>query len=196
MADARPASELILIRHAPAQTGGRLCGRRDVPALIEPGRALDRLRARLANVEQRVSSPARRCLQTAAALWPTAGAPETDVRLWEQDFGEWENIAASALPDLGTLSLPELAAHRPPGGESFDDLCARVAPALDDLSHRTADGPVAVIAHAGTVRAALARAMRAHGAALAFEIPTLSETRLRCLGGGSFSVICVNCSHP
>ena len=43
-----------------------------------------------------------------------------------------------------------LAAHCPPGGESFLDMAARVTPALLDLP----EGRTLIVAHAGTVRAA------------------------------------------
>ena len=53
-------------------------------------------------------------------------------------------------------------------------------------------GPVAVVAHAGVVRAALALALEDVPGALAFEVDHLSMTRLRCLADGAFSVISVN----
>jgi alpha-ribazole phosphatase len=177
-------AELVMIRHAPAATGGRLCGRTDVPLEAGGLTAAAGLGAALAVVERRVSSPALRCRQTAAALWPDATV-ETDPCLWEQDFGAWEGLEFSALPDLGTLAAAELARHRPPGGESFEDVCARVGPALVALVK--GEGAVAVVAHAGTVRAALALAL-GPAAALGFEVAPLSVTRLRPVPGG-FAVI-------
>ena len=112
-----------------------------------------------------------------------------DDRLWEQDFGAWEGRRFEDLPDIGALSAAALAAHRPPGGESFDDLCARVAPVLAEVG--TA-GRVAVVAHAGVVRASLALALGATAPALAFEVAPLSLTRLRRLGGGDWAVCATN----
>ncbi len=186
------ANELIVIRHAPADTQGRLCGRRDVPALVPDAAALASLAEALRDVAQIVASPALRCRQTAQVLWPRR-APELEARLWEQDFGAQEGMAHADLPDLGALSLTELARHVPPEGESFADMVARAQPALRGLARqaRTA-GPVAVVAHAGTARAALALALGDVSAALAFEIAPLSLTRLRCLPEGAFSVVQVN----
>lgn len=183
--------EMMLIRHAPSDHGGRLCGRTDVPAMISAD-ALQPLRAILAGVSLRVVSPARRCRQTAEALWPKARDLVQDSRLWEQDFGAQDGQPLCDLPDLGQLSPEELAAHRYPGGESFEEMVQRVTPALDHWAEcaRKA-GPVAIIAHAGTVRAALAHAMGTTGAALCFEIAPLSLTRIRCLKDG-LSVICTN----
>jgi alpha-ribazole phosphatase len=184
-------SELVLIRHAPAETGGRLCGRRDVPARLDDAAALGRLAAALAGVRQIVTSPALRCRQTAGALFPGAETAE-DPRLWEQDFGAEDGMAYADLPDLGPLTREALAERRPPGGESFAEMAARTTPALAALAAQAAHGgPVAVVAHAGTVRAGLALALGAMPAALAFEIAPLSVTRLRCLDG-AFSVVCVN----
>lgn len=186
------AARLIVIRHAPALHGGRMAGRRDVPADLSDAVALDWARAALARagVERAISSPAQRCVATAAALgW----AAPSDARLWEQDFGAWEGVAFADLPDLGPLEAPALAAHRPPGGESFADLCGRVAPALNGIA--AGGGCVAVFAHAGVVRAALALALGAVPPALAFEVAPLSLTELRALPGGGWSIARVNHHH-
>jgi alpha-ribazole phosphatase len=180
--------ELVMIRHAPAATEGRLCGRSDVPAEAEGLAAAARLGA-VSGVLRRISSPALRCRETAAAMWP-GEAVETDPRLWEQDFGAWEGLPYEDLPDLGTLPAEQLARRRPPGGESFADLCRRVGPALTDLAG--GGGTIAVVVHAGTVRAALALALGDPASALAFEVAPLSMTRLRSTPGG-FAVICANC---
>jgi len=184
-------SELIMIRHAPAETGGRLAGRRDVPARFDDNAALARLGAALSSVQSVVTSPALRCRQTAEALFPGRATTE-DARLWEQDFGAHEGLLPADLPDLGSLDRSKLAELAPPGGESFAAMVARVSPALTDLAESAiAEGPVAVVAHAGTVRAGLAMALGRVPAALAFEVEPLSVTRLRCLPG-VFSIVCVN----
>lgn len=185
------SNELILIRHAPALTGGRLCGRTDVPARFEDADAVARLAEALADLRQVVTSPALRCRQTASALFPQITPPQ-DARLWEQDFGAEDGMALTDLPDLGPLSSEALATHRPPEGESFADMVARVTPALQELGAKAiADGPLAVVAHAGTVRAGLALAMGTTPAALTFEVVPLSVTRLRCFNG-AWSIVCVN----
>ena len=58
---ASAATELILIRHAPALTGGRLCGRTDVDADLGDGTGARALARALGAVERVVASPARRC---------------------------------------------------------------------------------------------------------------------------------------
>ncbi|MEO5621429.1 MAG: histidine phosphatase family protein [Cypionkella sp.] len=183
------ATELILIRHAPALSEGRMAGRRDVDADCSDALAFARLRARLDPKCRRLISPARRCRQTAATLWPDDAAPPEDPRLWEQDFGTWEDQPYAGLPDLGPLSLADLAAHRPPQGESFNDLTARVAPVFDALL--TQPGTSIILAHAGVIRAALGLALGQSHLGLAFQIAPLSLTRL-IYAGTTWSIACVN----
>jgi alpha-ribazole phosphatase len=179
-------AELILIRHGATDAPGRLHGRSDpgLARLPEPsGFAVAAVRA----------SPARRARETASRLWPGVDVRE-DARLWEQDFGAWDGRPFADLPDLGALARNAMAAHAPEGGESFRAMAERVRPALIEAADeaRMLGGVVAVVAHAGTVRAGLALAMGDVPGALAFEVAHLSATRLRCLPGGAFAVVSVN----
>lgn len=173
---------LTIVRHAPPLTDGRLAGRRDVSADIGDSQMIARVRARLRRDAQIIASPAQRCLQTAAALGLTPS--QTDRDLWEQDYGAWEGLRYADLPDLGALPMSELARHRPDGGESFQDMAARVQPILQGL-----DRDSVIVAHAGTARAALA--MVVGTAALSFAIAPLSLTILR-RAGTDWSVEAVN----
>jgi alpha-ribazole phosphatase len=181
-------TELLLIRHAPAITDGRLSGRRDVAADCTNLAALAGLRAAVGGFDHLLISPALRCRETVAALWPDA-APITDARLWEQDFGAWEGVAFADLPDLGPLSTADLAAHCPPQGESFAALCDRLRPALIDAAGLR--DRVVIVAHAGPIRAALAQATGSVAVGLAFQIAPLSLTRFM-VTDGRWSVASVN----
>lgn len=180
-------SELILVRHAEADHMGRLCGRTDVPAILPAAGVLRPLGSWLAGCTP-VASPALRCRQTVQALFPRRQA-RLDPALWEQDFGLLEGRPLQDLPDLGALDRDALARHASPDGESFADLVTRTVPAL--RRHAALPGPVAIVAHAGTVRAALGLALGDVAQGLAFEIAPLSITRLRRLDSG-FSIISVN----
>ena len=126
------------------------------------------------------------------ALWQGQQSAQLDSRLWEQDFGEWEGLSYEAVPDVGTMRPEELAKHRPPGGESFEDVYARVQPALLDAASEWSDARVAIVAHAGVVRAAIALALGSCAGALSFEVRTLSLTHIRVLTGGTYSIGCAN----
>ena len=163
-----------------------MAGRRDVDADCGDLAAFAGLRGRLGAVDHLVTSPAQRCVQTAAVLLPQMPS-RRDPRLWEQDFGQWEGMPHTDLPDLGPLSTAEIAAHRPPMGESFDDLCARALPALQ--GHQ---GRVAIVAHAGVIRAALGWALGRQDAGLAFQIAPLSLTKIILLADGQCAIAFVN----
>ncbi len=175
---------LILVRHAPIRFAGPpvLAGRSDLPADLSDAAGLARLATALPKAAV-LTSPARRARQTAAALGLHG---PTDAALWEQDFGAWEGRALADLPDLGPLDAATLAAHRPPGGESFTDLCARVWPLIDALERDTV-----IVAHAGVIRAALARALGAPAAGLAFRIDAPSVTEL-ARAGSDWAICRVN----
>ena len=178
-------AELILIRHGETDSPDTLNGRTDVGLAARPGPvALD--------VGAVWVSPASRARETAAGLFPGRGVTE-DERLWEQDFGVWDGVAYADLPDFGELSLADLAILKSENGESFSEMVGRVRPALEAAAALALqqERRVAIVAHAGTVRSALAVAMRAEAAALAFQVPYLGATRLRCHPGG-FAVTAVN----
>ena len=184
-------TQLSLIRHAPALTDGRMAGLRDVDADCSDAAAFCRLRVGIGAFDHLVISPARRCVQTAAALWPDRDAAHSDRALWEQNFGDWEGQPYGNLPDLGPLSASDLAAHRPPNGESFADICARITPAL--ITAAGLGGHVVVLAHAGCARAAIAHATGSIPAALSFQIAPLSVTRFEMMApAAEWSIGCVN----
>lgn len=186
------AAELLLVRHAPSRPAGHLYGRTDVSADTGDDGILTALRSKLGDVDACWSSPAKRCRETAAALFGNKFPVRLDDQLWEQDFGEWDGLPYAEVPDVGDLSPEDLAAHRPPGGESFDDLCVRVLPALKCIAGEREESKLAVVTHAGVVRAAIAMAIGSSAAALAFEVHTLSLTHIRVLHGDACSISFTN----
>ena len=176
-------TKIWLMCHAPLPAQSGLAGRRDISILpIDPA-PLPALRRRIAQIGPDAvwSSPARRCRETCDALGLT---PEIKPPLWEQDFGHWEDLPPSEIPDLGPLSVEDLARHRPPKGESFADMAARVQPCLE-----RAEGNLLILCHAGTVRAALSLVVGP--AALSFAVAPLSLTLLDG-GPGCWSIGRVN----
>lgn len=183
--------QLCLIRHAPTVATGRLCGRSDVDAVIDDTVAAP-LRRAMTGLRAPISSPAKRCLQTSGALFEET--PMLDARLWEQDFGDHDGLLYADLPDLGVLDGDDLANYCPPNGESFADVVTRITPALTDHA-RTAheqSRPIALIVHAGVIRAALAHLLGHAATGLRFEVPNWGLTRLRAGSDGLVSIISVN----
>ncbi len=181
------ATQLYLIRHAPVIADGLVYGRRDLPADCGNAARFASLRASLPDMDLVLSSPAKRCLQTAQMVWPKV-KPRVEDALWEQSFGDWEGIPFADIPDHGQLDGAELAAFTPPNGESFDDVCARTAAIMGTLPA----GRVAVVAHAGVIRAALSQALGGVPSALRFEIANLSLTSILILPERQYVVREVN----
>ncbi|MEM9708409.1 MAG: histidine phosphatase family protein [Pseudomonadota bacterium] len=179
--------ELFLIRHAPVAEPGRLYGRTDVDAELDPD-AIAPLAARLQDVAVILTSPAQRCRQTAEALWPERIGIAADDRLWEQDFGAHDGMAYADLPDLGPLSKQELADYAPPEGESFRDVIARVTPAIEAACQVAVGQKMALVVHAGVIRAVLGLTLGHGPAALAFDIAPLSLSRFRFTRSGPSAI--------
>lgn len=182
-------TQFWLVRHAPV---AGLCGvihDIDVPADVGDTAALSRLRSLLPDTHVAVSSPARRARDTAAALGLVA---DTDSAFGEQDFGRWTGRTHEDIRRDSETAYDDFwrapATNRPPDGESFDAQIARVRGGIAALS----PGDVIVVAHAGTIRAALAVALDiSPDKALSFVIDPLSLTRLDRLDNG-WRVVAVN----
>lgn len=139
-----------------------------------------------------VTSPLRRARETAAALFPEH-VPEVVRALAEQDFGDWDGRAYADASMPPGLDAAGIAGFRPPGGESFADLLARVRPAIEELAKTHANQSLAVVAHGGAIRAALAMAMHADASsAIAFDIAPLSLTSIALFAGGDARIDYVN----
>ncbi|MEO9821882.1 MAG: histidine phosphatase family protein [Paracoccaceae bacterium] len=186
-------AQLVLIRHAPIVDSGVLCGQTDVSARIDPV-AIAPIADAVAAIQTVITSPALRCRQTAKALWPDRSDAPQDARLWEQNFGQHEGLPYTSLPDLGPMTNAQLAEYAAPDGESFDDLCVRTRPALNDWAQKAYDlqSAVALVVHAGVIRSALGSVLDHPSQGLSFEIDPLSITRLRVGEGGVFSIISTN----
>jgi broad specificity phosphatase PhoE len=106
-----------------------------------------------------VSSPLRRARETMqltrTALDLDPGAYDVDDRLMEISYGEWEG---STLPEIQARD-PHVLARReenkwgfkPPGGECYRDVAARVS-----AWYATVTSDTVVVAHGGVARALMA----------------------------------------
>ena len=143
---------LILVRHSTtaASVAGRNLGRNEDPPLAPDGvaravRLADTLTSELAELPhdelRMLSSPARRCRQTAmpiaAALGMQGRDVELDERLMEIDYGAWDGLTAEECrardPELRAAWEADPYATRCPGGESGADVALRAFAILEPL---------------------------------------------------------------
>ena len=182
-------TNLWLIRHAPVDGPRGVIHGPDAPADLGEAAAFAALKARLPQHALAVCSPARRTFETAVAL---GLEPVRDAAFGEQDFGDWtgrrhDDLAAQP-GEAYQAFWKSPAANRAPGGESFADQIDRAKAGLASLPA----GNVILVAHSGTIRAALAIALDlAPDAALRFVIDPLSLTRIDRVGAG-WRVVAVN----
>jgi alpha-ribazole phosphatase/probable phosphoglycerate mutase len=152
---------LVLVRHAEpvAEARGRCYGTLDLE-LSGAGHAQARaLAARLDAPDAIVSSPRLRAVQTAQPLAELRGLPiEIDERLRELDFGDFEGRTYDEIersePERFRAWMTSPTTVQFPNGESYADLRARAAAALDDIRSRHAHA--LVVTHGGVIRAGLA----------------------------------------
>jgi probable phosphoglycerate mutase len=102
-----------------------------------------------------VTSPLKRCVQTAALL----GAPDAprEPRLIEMDWGDWEGQTIASLRERLGDEMRENEARgldfRPPNGESPREVLLRVRTWLREVAT-----PTLAVTHRGVIRAVLAQA--------------------------------------
>ena len=194
-----------LIRHALVEENARaiLYGVMDVPlcetTLLEQAPMYRALAQRLPRPAVWAVTPLSRTRRTAEAIF-RAGYPPVEPQiepgLIEQSLGEWQGLPHADLP--ARLALPKhafwpLAGDEvPPGGESMEAVIARTGAALERLANTNRDRDVVIVSHGGTIRAAVAHALRIEADnALHLSIQNLSLTRLERTPEG-WRVVCVN----
>jgi broad specificity phosphatase PhoE len=147
---------LALLRHGETawSAAGRIQGRTDIP--LSTGTKL--VFPEVCRGMRVVTSPLRRCVETAALL----GAPDAprEPRIIEMDWGEWQGESFTALRErLGEeMRMNEARGldFRPPGGESPRLVLARLKPWLNEVAQ--AGEPTLAVTHRGVIRALFADA--------------------------------------
>jgi len=179
------------IRHAPVPNPeGRCYGQGDKDCDVSDRESFQGLSSMLPVGAVLVTSDLLRTKQTAAAI-AAAGlelpAPIEEPSLREQSFGDWQGMKyADIWASRGGRHPYWLAPayERPPEGESFADLLARLAPTVHRLTREHAGRDIVSVGHGGTVRAALSIALGMHPeSALTFTVENLSLTRIDHVAG-------------
>ena len=184
--------KILLVRHAPIDPPGYLYGSTDADVQKVSSDVSKSIYSRLANCQAIFSSPALRCIKTYQAVFLKKSVPVKIKEFWEQDFGDWEGLTYSSIPDQGELSGKDLVEFTPPNGESFLELCHRTQPPLLKIISERKIGEIAIFTHAGVIRSFLALALGSKEVALKFSIDNLSITGIQALSDGQFSISFVN----
>jgi ribonuclease H / adenosylcobalamin/alpha-ribazole phosphatase len=164
------ATRLLLLRHGETELSAqrRYSGRGN-PVLTELGRqqagAAARYLGRRGGIAAVVTSPLRRCYDTASAAAKVLGSDVTvDDDLMETDFGAWEGLtfaeAAERDPELHQCWLRDTSTA-PPGGESFDHVHQRVRRARDRIVAEHGGTTVLVVSHVTPIKTLLRQALDA-----------------------------------
>jgi alpha-ribazole phosphatase len=158
---------LTLMRHpAINATGERCIGQTDVELSPEGQTALPSLaeEARRLQPDRILCSDLRRCRLLGEAIGTRLGLRVEQDPIWrEVSFGRWENRTWSDIEaeEPGALSewISDFENVAPPGGESFQQLQARVISAictrLTNALELLPKGHAVVVTHAGVIRAAI-----------------------------------------
>ncbi len=188
------------VRHAPVPDTVNIYGQNDVDSDVSDRHVFEALARELPRGAAWFTSNLRRTHQTAEAIIgamtdrdPASAMRHPVNEFAEQHLGEWQGLnRAEFFAARAHLSHPFWfgpASERAPGGESFDDLYARVTPVIERLSAAHLGRDIVAVTHGGTIKAAIARALNlSTDAALAFAIDNCSITRLDQLGTGENSL--------
>jgi broad specificity phosphatase PhoE len=159
---------VYLVRHGSVQGAEtrRFIGHLDVPLSPLGERQVAALGRRLRRVrlDAVYSSDLIRARRTAEILAAPHGLPVSPLgALREFAMGRWEGLTGEQIRDRDAAAfaawMADVAGYRFPEGEDLPQLAARAWPALQAIVAAHAGGAVAVVAHGGTNRVLLCRAL-------------------------------------
>ncbi|RAS59013.1 putative phosphoglycerate mutase [Lentzea atacamensis] len=161
-------TRLILLRHGQTRLSveRRYSGRGDHPltelGLEQAAKAAERL-SKVDGIAAIISSPLQRAVQTAQALGQRTGVEVvTHQGLIETDFGTWEGLtfaeAAQQDPEIHRRWLGDTSVQ-PPGGESFDEVNARVRKARSEIIAKFGGKTLVLVSHVTPIKTLLRQAL-------------------------------------
>ena len=173
-------SRVFWVRHGPTHARS-MVGWSDIPADLSDAARIARLSAHLPDDALVISSDLVRASATADAIAGTRTRLPHDSDLREIHFGAWELQAFDAIPDQDHLRAfwDQPGDIRPPGGESWNEITARVNRAITRLLDAHPGRDIIAVAHFGAI---LTQVQQALGVtpfeAFAHKIDNLSVTEL------------------
>lgn len=154
-------SRFFWIRHGPTHAK-TMVGWSDLPADLSDIAALDRLNAVLPSDALVISSDLSRAVTTADAVTGGRFRLPHDPDLREMHFGAWELQRFDQIEDQAHIRAfwDTPGDIRPPGGESWHEVVARVDRAVARLMAAHPGRDIVAVAHFGVILTQLQQALR------------------------------------
>jgi alpha-ribazole phosphatase/probable phosphoglycerate mutase len=196
---------VYLVRHGSvigAETR-RFIGHLDVALSALGERQVRALAGRLADIKlDAVYSSdllrARRSAEILAAPHAIAAVPRPELR--EFAMGRWEGLTGDEIKSLDadgyTTWMSDLAGYQFPEGENLEQLSARAWPAFEAMVDAHRGGTLAVVAHGGTNRVLLCRALGIAPHRILALGQDYAALSLLAWSGGRFALLLLNHQEP
>lgn len=186
-------SRIFWVRHGPTHAKA-MVGWSDLPADLTDTARLSRLSEHLPANAPVISSDLTRAVQTADAIAGPRERLNADPDLREIHFGAWEMQAFDQIQNQALLRAfwEQPGDVRPPGGESWHEVAARVDRAVARLLQAHPGRDLIVVAHMGAI---LTQVQQALGLPVyetfSQRIENLSVTELH-RRGGEWQAVAIN----
>lgn len=160
-------ARIILVRHGETiwNVARRFQGQSDID-LNEKGRWQAGMTGKYLageRIDVTYASDLVRCVDTAKLIVDGRGLEIVTRRdLRELDFGEWEGLTGQEISERypGDLLRLRDEGWRPPRGETWPEMCARVLGAFEAIKRQHPDDAVLIVTHVNPLRVILADALR------------------------------------
>ncbi|WP_319546177.1 histidine phosphatase family protein [Ruegeria conchae] len=181
-------TRLHLVRHGPTHAK-TMVGWSDLPADLSDHAAISRLETHLPSEAVVISSDLSRAADTASAIQGTRQRLPHHADLREINFGTWELRPFAEIeaedPELCFAYWDNPGDVRPPDGESWNEVRARVDAVVDTLIADNSGRDLVVVAHFGVILTQIQRALDVDAQeAFSHRIDNLSVTEITRLEAG------------
>ena len=181
-------TRFTLVRHAESQwnASGRWQGHGDPPLSALGQEQAERCAERFRDAEERVDrlfcSDLLRTRETAAAIGACLGlTAEPTSRLRELAIGRWTGLTRDEIAEREGPLLDEFESGdpniRPGGGETRNEIRARVREAVERLSVAHAGEHLVLVVHAGVIRALVPEANPANTESVEITLEGIRDAR-------------------
>ncbi len=180
-------TRLHLVRHGPTHAK-TMVGWSDLPADLSDQAALDRLHSHIPPNAVVISSDLSRAADTATAIQGQRQRLPHHPDLREINFGAWELRGFAEIeaedPELAFAYWDNPGDVRPPKGESWNEVRARVDNAIDALISSHPGTDLVIVAHFGVILTQVQRALDLDAQqTFSHRIDNLSVTEISHIAG-------------